>query len=71
MNRLRYFFKEFIPEVISEMRKVTFPSMQEVRGTTLVVIITSFIFATYLWIADLIIVRLYQGLMDLTARMLS
>jgi preprotein translocase SecE subunit len=71
MSRLRYFFKEFIPEVISEMRKVTFPSMQEVRGTTVVVIITSFIFASYLWVADLIIVQLYQGLMDLTARMLG
>ena len=71
MDRIRYFFKEFIPEVITEMKKVTFPSRQEVMGTTVVVLITSFIFAFYLWAADMIIVRAYEGLLHLTARMLS
>jgi preprotein translocase SecE subunit len=51
------FFKtrEFLPEVRSEMRKVTFPSRDEVVGTTIVVIVTSVIFAVYLWVADQVI----------------
>ncbi len=55
----------FLGEVRTEMKKVTFPSREEVVGTTGVVLITSVIFAIFLWIADLIITRLYQGLVDL------
>jgi preprotein translocase subunit SecE len=55
----------FLGEVRTEMKKVTFPSREEVVGTTGVVLITSVIFAIFLWIADLIIQRLYQGLVDL------
>ena len=55
----------FLGEVRTEMKKVTFPSREEVVGTTAVVLITSVIFAIFLWIADLVIQRLYQGLVDL------
>ncbi len=55
----------FLGEVRTEMKKVTFPSREEVVGTTGVVLITSVIFAIFLWIADLVIQRLYQGLIDL------
>jgi preprotein translocase subunit SecE len=55
----------FLGEVRTEMKKVTFPSREEVVGTTGVVLITSVIFAIFLWIADLVIQRLYQGLVDL------
>jgi len=57
-------FGVFLGEVRSEMRKVTFPSREEVIGTTGVVLITSVIFAIFLWIADVVIQRLYQGLVD-------
>ena len=53
---------EFLGEVRTEMKKVTFPSREEVIGTTGVVLITSVIFAIFLWIADIVIQRLYQGL---------
>ena len=52
----------FLGEVRTEMRKVTFPSREEVVGTTIVVLITSVIFAIFLWIADVVILRLYNGL---------
>ena len=52
MNRLKSFFTEFLPEVVAEMKKVTFPSRPEVIGTTGVVLVTSVIFAVYLGIAD-------------------
>jgi len=52
----------FLGEVRSEMRKVSFPSREEVIGTTIVVIVTSVIFAVYLWIADFLIQKGYVGL---------
>ena len=52
----------FLGEVRTEVKKVTFPSREEVVGTTIVVLITSVIFAIFLWIADVVILRLYNGL---------
>ncbi len=47
--------RSFYNEVRTEMRKVTAPSLKEVRATTTVVIITVFIFALYFGIIDFII----------------
>ena len=47
--------KGFFSDVRNEMRKVTFPSMKEVRATTIVVIITVFVFALYFGIVDLVL----------------
>lgn len=55
----------FLGEVRTEMKKVTFPSREEVVGTTGVVLITSVIFAIFLWVADVVILRLYNGLNSL------
>ena len=55
-------FVTFLAEVRAEMRKVSFPTRDEVVGTTIVVIVTSVIFAIYLWIADLLIQQGYVGL---------
>ena len=54
-------FVTFLGEVRTEMRKVSFPTRDEVVGTTIVVIVTSVIFAIYLWIADLLIQQAYVG----------
>jgi preprotein translocase subunit SecE len=71
MNRLKSFFTEFLPEVVAEMKKVTFPSRPEVIGTTGVVLVTSVIFAVYLGIADLIISKGYAWLFQLTSRVIG
>ncbi len=52
--------REFRREVVAEVKKVTFPGRDEVIGTTVVVLIASFIMAIYLWVADLIILRAYE-----------
>jgi preprotein translocase subunit SecE len=52
----------FLSEVRSEMRKVSFPNRDEVIATTIVVVVTSAIFAVYLWIADFLIQKGYVGL---------
>ena len=54
--------KAFLPETRSELKKVTFPPRDEVISTTIVVIITSVIFAFYLWVADIVIIKLYEGI---------
>jgi preprotein translocase subunit SecE len=47
--------KSFYHDVRTEMRKVTSPSRKEVQATTLVVVITVFIFAVYFAIVDYLI----------------
>ncbi len=44
--------KSFLLDVRAELKRTTFPSMREVRGTTTVVIVTVFIFAFFLWVVD-------------------
>jgi preprotein translocase subunit SecE len=53
---------EFFADVKSEMKKVSYPSRDEVIGTTTVVVLTSIIFAIYLWLADLVIVQLFKAM---------
>ena len=55
-NRMR----SFLTETRSEMKKVTFPSREEVVGTTIVVLVASVIFAIYLWLADLVILQAFE-----------
>ena len=64
MNKLKYFFQQFLPEVKAEWKKVTRPGRPEVVATTVVVVITSFIFSVFLWMADKVIVFAYKGLFD-------
>jgi preprotein translocase subunit SecE len=52
--------KEFLREVKAEWNKVSFPSRQEVVGTTVVVMVASFIMALYLAVADIVILRMYE-----------
>jgi preprotein translocase subunit SecE len=60
--------KGFFSDVRNEIRKVTFPSMKEVRATTVVVIITVFVFAFYFWLIDLGIGNAIQWVLNRGAR---
>jgi preprotein translocase subunit SecE len=44
--------RRFMTEVSVELKRTTWPSRMEVRGTTLVVIVTVFIFAVFLFVVD-------------------
>jgi preprotein translocase subunit SecE len=54
--------KEFVAETRTEMRKVSFPSRDEVVGTTIVVLVTSFVFAVFLFVSDRLIIWGYQSI---------
>jgi preprotein translocase subunit SecE len=44
--------KTFYNDVRVEMKKVTTPNRKEVQSTTVVVIITVFLFGAYFWLVD-------------------
>jgi preprotein translocase subunit SecE len=46
---------EFLKDVRAEMKKVVTPSRDEVQSTTIVVIVTVFIFAAYFAVVDSIV----------------
>ncbi len=54
---------EFLKDVRSEMRKVIWPSREEVQSTTTVVLVTVFIFAAYFWLVDNVIGRGIEALL--------
>jgi preprotein translocase subunit SecE len=43
---------KFLSEVRLELKRTTWPSRKEVRNTTIVVIVTVFVFAAFLGIVD-------------------
>ncbi len=55
--------REFLKDVRSEMRKVISPSREEVQSTTIVVLVTVFIFAAYFWLVDNVIGRAIEALL--------
>ena len=44
--------RAFLTNVMGELKRTSWPSGREVRGTTTVVIVTVFIFALFLWVVD-------------------
>lgn len=50
--------KEFLLDVRSELRKVSFPSYSDTVGSTTVVIVLVVIVSLFLALADLVLVRL-------------
>ncbi|HEX2918424.1 MAG TPA: preprotein translocase subunit SecE [Edaphobacter sp.] len=58
----------FLRDVRSEMRKVVWPSRAEVQSTTLVVIVTVFIFAAYFWLVDNVIGRAVEAILGVASK---
>ena len=61
-------FRSFLIETKAEVNKVTFPSRQEVISTTTVVVVASVIFALFLWMSDVVILEVYEGILRLFGR---
>jgi preprotein translocase subunit SecE len=58
----------FLRDVRSEMRKVVWPSRADVQSTTVVVIITVFIFAAYFWLVDNVIGRAVEAILGVASK---
>jgi len=45
-------FTQYVYEVRTETKRVTWPSKQEVYGTTVMVVLTTFLFGFYFYLCD-------------------
>ena len=50
--------REFLDGVIFEMKKVSWPTWQELKGSTIVVLILSLILAVFLFVVDLLLSKI-------------
>ncbi len=50
--------RKFIDGVVFEMKKVSWPTWQELKGSTVVVLVLSLILAIFLFFADLILTKI-------------
>ena len=55
--------KKFIQEVIFEFKKVQWPDYEELKGSTLVVLLLTAFFGVLLFVTDLILSRLISLIM--------
>ena len=62
---------EFIQHTREELEKTTFPSSDDVRKTTVIVIIAVIFFSVFLFVVDYIWVYLLEGLTWLVNRMVG
>ena len=49
--------KEFGGEVVKEMKKVSWPTKQQLKDSTVVVVVTTLVITTYTFIVDIIITK--------------
>jgi preprotein translocase subunit SecE len=56
--------RQYISDVRSEMKRVTWPGKQEIYGTTVMVILTTFFFGIYFYICDQIFGRAVISVMN-------
>jgi len=54
---------QFFKDVRAEMRKVVTPSREEVQSTTLVVILSVFLFSAFFYVVDSVVGRALQALL--------
>ncbi|MBD3162711.1 MAG: preprotein translocase subunit SecE [Candidatus Latescibacteria bacterium] len=53
-------FKKFLSDVKIEMTKVSWPSREEVKESTMVVLVAVFIIAVFIYAVDLVISRIVR-----------
>ncbi len=55
--------KKYVGEVIVEGKKVTWPSREELRGSTTVVLVAVFIISVFIYIVDIVISKGVQAVL--------
>ena len=56
--------KDFLGEVKSEVKKVTWPSRKEAMGGTMVVFVVVFLISVFLGIIDTLLSKIVEGLIS-------
>ncbi|VAX23644.1 Protein translocase subunit SecE [hydrothermal vent metagenome] len=52
----------FFNDVVKEMKKVTWPTKDELKESTVVVIVTCLIIAAFTYLIDMVVAQLFKGL---------
>jgi len=58
-------FRNYIQDVSAEMRRVTWPGPDELRASTLLVIVATIILTVFIGVVDLLLSRVLGGLHSL------
>jgi preprotein translocase subunit SecE len=53
---------KYLKAVRSEVKRITWPSAQELKASTIVVIVTLVVVTFYLWMVDTIFARIFEKL---------
>jgi preprotein translocase subunit SecE len=61
-------FRDYVTDVRVEMKRVTWPGKQEIYGTTVMVILTTFLLGFYFWACDQVFLRVVQRVLQLMKR---
>ena len=57
--------RDYVLDVRVEMRRVTWPGKQEIYGTTVMVVLTTFLLGFYFWLCDQVFYRAVQRILHL------
>ena len=60
--------REFVGEVVDELKKVTWPDYPQLKNATLVIIVFVIIVALIIWVMDMSVRGILNVIMDLFAR---
>ncbi len=52
----------FFDDVVKEMKKVTWPTMEELKESTTVVIVTCLLLASFTYLIDMVITQIFKGI---------
>jgi preprotein translocase subunit SecE len=55
--------KKYVGEVVVEAKKVTWPSKEELRESTTVVLVAVFIISVFIYVVDIVISRAVQTIL--------
>ncbi len=52
----------FFQDVVKEMKKVTWPTMDELKESTTVVIVSCLMLAAFTYVIDMVITQIFKGI---------
>ena len=52
----------FFDDVVKEMKKVTWPTMEELKESTTVVIVSCLMLAAFTYVIDMVITQIFKGI---------
>ena len=58
--------KRFLSDVVIELKKTTWPSKEDVIGTTIVTIVMTGVVTTFLWVVDMALARVLNLIFRVT-----